>query len=264
MAYLYETHLHTTAASACAKSAGAEYIPFYKELGYTGIIVTDHFFNGNSSVPKNLPWEERIDLFCRGYEEAKAEGDRQGLQVFFAWECRFNGDEFLVYGLDKDWLKKHPDMMEWDHITHYKKIRADGGLVVQAHPFRERGYLSEVYVHPYQCDAFEAANAGNPHEQNRMAYRYAKEHGITMTAGSDIHKVGSTDNGHIYGLEFEKPLNSIDDYVKQIKSGTGYSLHVPPHHLEWVEGTSNHLPVFIFDRENKPHAVNSLTEIFSL
>ena len=51
MSYLYETHLHTTAASACAKSTGSEYISFYKELGFDGIIVTDHFFNGTSAVP---------------------------------------------------------------------------------------------------------------------------------------------------------------------------------------------------------------------
>ena len=28
----------------CARSTGAEYIPYYKNLGYDGIIVTDHFF----------------------------------------------------------------------------------------------------------------------------------------------------------------------------------------------------------------------------
>ncbi|MCM1183947.1 MAG: PHP domain-containing protein [Roseburia sp.] len=264
MPYIYETHLHTTAASACAKSAGADYISFYKELGYTGIIVTDHFFNGNCSIPKNLPWEERVNLFCRGYEEAKAEGDRQGLQVFFAWEARFDGDEFLIYGLDKAWLLAHPEMMEWDHLTHHAKIRAEGGLVVQAHPFRERGYLSEVYVHPHQCDAFEVANAGNPHEQNRMAFRYAREHDIPMTAGSDIHHVGHTDNGRIYGLEFEQPLSSIADYVRAVKSGTGYALHVPPEDIKWVPGTTNRLPVFIFDRENRPHPADSLEQIFSL
>lgn len=142
--------------------------------------------------------------------------------------------------------------MTWDHITHYEKIKADGGLVVQAHPFRERGYLSEVYVHPYQCDAFEVANCGNPHEQNRMAYRYAKEHQITMTAGSDIHHVGRTDNGCIYGMAFDTPLTSVTDYVARIKSGHGFSLHVPPEHLAWVEGTASHLPVFIFDKQNQP------------
>lgn len=262
MPYLYETHLHTNAASKCAKSAGADYIPFYKDLGYDGIIVTDHFFNGNSCIPQNLPWEERIDLFCRGYEDAKAEGDRQGLKVFFAWECRFDGDEFLVYGLDRQWLKKHPNMMEWDHITHYNRVKADGGIVVQAHPFRERGYLSEVYVHPHQCDAFEVANAGNPYEQNRMAYRYAKEHGITMTAGSDIHEAGFTGNGNVYGMVFDKPLNSIADFVAAIKKGVGFSLHVPKAQLEWRGGTSNHLPIFIFDRENRPVAADTLEQIF--
>ena len=85
MSYLYETHLHTAQASACGHSKGADYISFYKEKGYTGIIVTDHFLNGNTSVPASLPWEERINLFCQGYEDAKKEGDKQGLQVFFAW-----------------------------------------------------------------------------------------------------------------------------------------------------------------------------------
>ncbi|MDE5698193.1 MAG: hypothetical protein K2I96_12420, partial [Lachnospiraceae bacterium] len=202
-------------------------------------------------------------IYSSGDADAKEEGNPQGLKVFFAWECRFDGDEFLVYGLDKKWLRNHPDMMEWDHITHYEKIRADGGLVVQAHPFRERGYLSEVYVHPHQCDAFEVANCGNPHEQNRMAYRYAAEHHLTMTAGSDIHHVGHTGNGCIYGMEFDTPLNTIDDYVTRIRSGNGFSLHVPPEHLAWEDGTTNHLPVFIFDKDNTPIPTHSVDDIFA-
>lgn len=100
MLYLYETHLHTTAASACARSSGAEYISFYKSLGYAGIIVTDHFFNGNCSIPDNLPWEERVNLFCRGYEEAKAEGDRQGLQVFLLGKTALTATNFWCM----DWI----------------------------------------------------------------------------------------------------------------------------------------------------------------
>jgi hypothetical protein len=236
---------------------GSEYISFYKNLGYDGVIITDHFFNGNCAVPKDLPWKERVEFFCRGYEIAKEEGDRQGFKVFFAWEDRYLGDEYLVYGLDKNWLLEHPDMLSWDHITHYNKIHESGGVVVQAHPFRERGYLSEMSVHPYQCDAFEVANSGNPFEQNRIAYRYAKEHNITMTAGSDMHLVGHTDNGFVYGMEFDKPLNSIMDFVDYIKKGTGYSLHVPYDQIEWQEGTSHHLPLFIYDKDNNPHPVSN-------
>ena len=46
--YLYETHMHTSEASACAGSTGAQMARAYKEAGYTGIIVTDHFFYGNT------------------------------------------------------------------------------------------------------------------------------------------------------------------------------------------------------------------------
>jgi histidinol phosphatase-like PHP family hydrolase len=108
--YRYETHLHTNEASACAQVSAVEHVRTYKELGYAGIIVTDHFFNGNSSVPRNLPWEQRVDLLCRGYENAKKEGDRVGLSVFFGWEANYNGTEFLIYGLDKEWEKASRDI----------------------------------------------------------------------------------------------------------------------------------------------------------
>lgn len=255
MEYIYETHLHTVSASACGKSKGAEYIPFYKKLGYSGIIVTDHFFNGNCAIPSNLSWEERVNLFCKGYEEAKEAGDRLGLQVFFGWECRFDGDEFLVYGLDKEWLLSHPDILSWDHITHYQRIHADGGLIVQAHPFRERGYLTRVNLHPFQCDAWEAANAGNPPYQNQLAYHYATEHNIPITAGSDIHLVGATDCGEYFGVAFNEPLTSIKDYVNRIKSGKGYHIVATDEHLAWTSKTSATLPVYLFDENNFEHLI---------
>ena len=52
MSYTYETHLHTCRASLCGKSEGSEHVRYYKELGYTGIFVTDHFFGGNTAVPR--------------------------------------------------------------------------------------------------------------------------------------------------------------------------------------------------------------------
>ena len=56
--YLYETHMHTSEGSACGQSAGAEMARAYAENGYTGIIVTDHFFYGNTAADRRLPWSE--------------------------------------------------------------------------------------------------------------------------------------------------------------------------------------------------------------
>ena len=104
--YLYETHMHTSEGSACAKNSGAEMARVYAVAGYTGIIITDHFFYGNTAVDRTLPWSEWVERHCLGYEHAKEEGDRLGLQVFFGWESGYRGTEFLVYGPDKQWLLK--------------------------------------------------------------------------------------------------------------------------------------------------------------
>ena len=54
--YLYETHLHTSQGSACAVDTGKRMAEACKAAGYTGIIVTDHNWGGNTAVNRYLPW----------------------------------------------------------------------------------------------------------------------------------------------------------------------------------------------------------------
>lgn len=234
MAYIYETHLHTSVASACGRAKGSEYIPFYKERGYDGIFVTDHFYNGNTCVDKSLPWKEWVKGYCNAYHEAKEAGDKEGLKVFFGWEITYEGDDFIIYGLDEQWLLDHEDVIRWNQTEQYEEIKKAGGLVVQAHPFRERNYMNTIHLHPLQCDAWEVMNAGNEPYQNILAYNYAVDHNLTMVAGSDIHKVGSASDSYpdeTFGIETEEPLNSEQDYVKLILSGKGFKMHVPEDHF---------------------------------
>lgn len=214
--FLYETHLHTKEASACSDISGAEQARAYKKAGYTGIIVTDHFFNGNSCIPKELAWEERIDLFCRGYEEAKAEGDRIGLSVFFGWETSYGGPDFLIYGLDQEWLKKHPEMLSWSVEEQYKYVHADGGYVVQAHPFRIRPYIKKVCLYPDSVDAVEVINVGNCNEDfDRQAQAYAKEHNLPELAGTDDHGREEWRSG----VALKQNVRDIGEFLHVVQSG---------------------------------------------
>ena len=124
--FKYETHLHTSEASDCAESSGAELVDYYKAAGYAGFVVTDHFFNGNTCIPENLTWEERVNLFCKGYEKAAARGKAVGFDVFFGFEYNFLGTEFLIYGLGKTWLTEHPEIMHPDLKTALRLIRNSG------------------------------------------------------------------------------------------------------------------------------------------
>lgn len=218
--YLYETHLHTKEASACSVKTGAEQVRTYKEAGYSGIIVTDHFFNGNTAIPRDLPWEERVELFCKGYENAKEEGDKIGLSVFFGWEANFDGTEFLIYGLDKEWLKNHPDILQWSVKEQYYNIHKDGGFVVHAHPFRERFYIKEVRLFPDCVDAVEVYNVGNRNpEFDKKAVEYASKHNLPGFAGSDAHGQAQEDIDGRNGMAFYRPLTDIKDLIAEVKSG---------------------------------------------
>ena len=212
--YRYETHLHTSQASRCGRSTGAEHVRYFHQLGYDGIFVTDHFFGGNCSVPRQLPWQERIRLFCMGYEDARQEGERIGLKVFFAWEETKQGDDYLIYGLSPEWLMSHPEIEGCSRRAQLDMVHAAGGCVVQAHPFRQRDYIPRVLLGYRFADAVEVANAGNHPEEDVCARRYATHFGLMSTCGSDIHL--SAEGVPTWGIGLEKPLNCAKDYVRTI------------------------------------------------
>ena len=221
MRYIYETHLHTIEGSACSGTPAEDHISYMKNLGYSGMIVTDHFFTGNSAVPKCQPWEKRVEQYCSGYEHArKASGD--DFTVLFGIEYNFQGDEFMLYGVSKEWLLENPDIEGKDRYEIYKLVHEAGGIMIQAHPYRERGYLSAIHLTPGVCDGVEVYNAANPDYQNSLAYEYAVERGFRMAGGSDIHNHGQKDMG---GMSFPYPIKSIEDYVKAFMTGEGIPVY---------------------------------------
>ena len=60
--YKYETHMHTFPVSRCAKAGVEESVAYYKELGYNGIFITNHFLDGNINVDRSLSYEEQIEF----------------------------------------------------------------------------------------------------------------------------------------------------------------------------------------------------------
>lgn len=218
--YRYETHMHTSQASACASSTGAQMARAHLEAGYTGIFVTDHFFNGNTAVPANLPWRERVERFCRGYEDAWEEGQRIGLQVFFGFEYNYHGAEFLVYNLDKQWLISHEDIHRISPRQALAMMRRDGGFVVQAHPFRERDYIDHFQLFPRDIDGVEAINAAHlgaeGAKMNERAFAFARMFDLPVTAGSDSHHTHLLYGG---GVETPGRMEKPTDYLRWMQEG---------------------------------------------
>ncbi|MCL2109609.1 MAG: PHP domain-containing protein [Oscillospiraceae bacterium] len=213
--FKYETHLHTCQGSDCGVSTGSEMVEYYKSIGYAGFFVTDHFYGGNIiSACLHLPWEEGIEHFCSGYEDAKRRGDEVGFDVFFGFEYGFDGTEFLIYGLTKEWLLKNPQLVDLDLQAALNLFRESGGFIIHAHPFREAFYIPEIRLLPDLTDAVEVTNICNSPKQNKQAAAYAKKHNLPETCGGDAHIVDARPGGIIS----PKRIQTTEEFVSLLRS----------------------------------------------
>lgn len=218
--YFYELHAHTNAASLCSIVEPEEYIDFYIERGFSGMVVTDHFYHGNTSIDRSLPWDMFVDEFCQGYIRAKREGDKRGFTVLFGFEQKFASgcDEYIVLGISPEWLKAHPEIKDMPRCEFFETVRAAGGFTIQAHPFRERYYVPDIRLALERVDAVEVMNLGDDLKFSRRSYEYAKNLGLPMTAGSDIHStIGFS---VVAGMATENKINTVEELIGAIKNGS--------------------------------------------
>jgi hypothetical protein len=215
--YKYETHLHTAPVSKCAKCGVRENLEFYKKLGYDGVFITNHFLDGNVSVDRSLPYNEQIEFYFSDYEEGVRLSKEIGIKVFFGVEISNRGTDFLVYGLDKEWFLSHPEIMQMKKSEELKLFMDSGALVIQAHPFREAGYIDHIRLFPRCVHGVEILNASMNDFVNEMAKHYADSYSLIHFAGSDNHVAGN--RSYYAGMETEMPIESEADFVRKVLNG---------------------------------------------
>lgn len=213
--FLYETHLHTYPVSRCAKAGVRETVEFYKAAGYAGVFITNHFLDGNINIDHRLPYEERIDFYFSDYEEALRIGREIGLDVFFGVELSYNGTDFLIYGLDKQWFLSHPEIMEMQKSEELKLMADCGALVIQAHPFRAAHYIDHVRLYPGAVHGVEVYNACNTDFENTVAEQYAENYGLIPFAGTDNHFADR--QKRFGGMQTERPIADEFDFIALVK-----------------------------------------------
>jgi hypothetical protein len=208
--------MHTAEVSACAGSSAAEQAYSYIQRGYTGIIVTDHFINGNSTCPDNLPWDIKMKHFVSGYMEAKIAGSEYGLDVFLGWEFSVRGSDFLTYGLDLEFLIANPNLDRLPIEEYSALVRESGGYLAQAHPYRDEWYIENRFpVMPALVDGIEVYNSMDSGRNNAKALDFAKQHDLPVQSGSDSHSIYTS---RYSGIKLETKAKSIFDIIDAIKA----------------------------------------------
>jgi histidinol phosphatase-like PHP family hydrolase len=227
--YKYETHCHTSPVSKCGRAAVADTVNFYKELGYDGIFITNHFLDGNiNPEARVLPYCDQIDYYFSDYEEGVRTGSEIGLKVFPGVELSYKGTDFLIYGLVKDWYKAHPEILDMDKTEELAFMMDEGAFIIQAHPYREAHYIDHIRLFPRSVHGAEVINSNQAWLSNEMAEIYAEKYGLLKTAGSDNHWGGNIfsrlrEKGfrpEIAGMCSDTELESVRDYIAGVRNGT--------------------------------------------
>ncbi len=217
--YKFEIHLHTNNCSACAVSSPQELIDKAVETGYSGIVITNHFYHGNTAVDRNLPWEDFIGAYIDDYQTAEAYGKDKGITVFFGLEEGFApGKEMLIYGVEPKYFLKHPEFIMMSAKEKAEFVRHFGGVCVCAHPFRDRAYIPQPNLQPDPdlFDGIEGFNLCNRPEENQKAIEFALKHNKFITSGSDTH---SANNFGEAGISFDTPVADYKTFIEKMKKG---------------------------------------------
>ncbi len=229
--YFYELHMHTAETSKCGRSPARDMVEAYRKKGFSGVVITDHFVNGNSFANDGKTWDEKMDLYLKGYQAAAQAGEELGMTVYFGVEYTHlggNGEDYLLLGLKPEHLYHElRDCDKWSIEYLCDVVHSLGGIVIRAHPYRVAFYIRKPGIERpgLDIDAVEVFNAGNRTDEfNRQAIEMAMREGKPWTAGSDTHQVETTATAYV-GFE-EKPRDyaQLCDFIRE---GKAYVIYHP-------------------------------------
>lgn len=205
--FLFDPHTHTAETSKCGHLPAAEVVDRYVACGFSGLCVTDHLHPEYlSRIDTEHDWQKVMDHYLSGYHASKKRGDEVGFQVILGAELRFpeNDNDYLVYGIDEEWLRSNPYMCCMSAQEFFDKFH-DQVLIIHAHPFRENSApVQESAVH-----GSEIINSNPRHDNNNdKALALCRRHPeYYRLAGSDTHQAGDEARAGI--ILPEKPADSF-------------------------------------------------------
>jgi len=210
----YELHSHTAETSQCANITAQELVEKYKELGYSGIVITNHYSDFTFSLKEMFNKKLRSEHYLAGYREAK-KYETEDFSVFLGIELRFflNGNDYLIFGVTEELVEKMPFLLPMYLKRTSKFFKKNGCILIQAHPFRPYIYRAN----PKYLDGVEIINGKSSKEENKKALKWAEKKSLKIrTAGSDCHRESGAG---ISGIITNEPIKTNDDLLRILKNG---------------------------------------------
>ena len=203
---LIDLHTHSYPHSDDSFMSVDELIEGSKSLGLDAICLTDH----------DAFWTtEQIDDLSNSHN----------FLIIPGCEINTEAGHVLVFGLSKYEFGMHkPEFLQ-------ACVDKAGGAMIAAHPYRRR-FIEEPAEKPgvreemleraggdeffQMCQGLEALNGRGLSIQNQFSLDLGGMLSVSMTAGSDAHKVEQIGT---VATEFERPVSCLADLIKELQAG---------------------------------------------
>ena len=127
----------------------------------------------------------------------------------------FHGKELIRPTLAQ--MFRNPQIMDMKKTDELAYLLDNGALIIQAHPYREAGYIDHIRLFPRSVQGVEVINATMPDEANNMAKLYAEQYGLLEFAGSDNHS--ASNRTRLAGVCSEAPIGDVDEFIARFRAG---------------------------------------------
>ena len=213
-----DLHVHTSEMSACGALSSEETINGYKEAGFDGIVITNHYNSWTQwwvYEKYGIGGDHYYEAYKKCWEDAARLGDKVGLRVFFGCELKTNNNnDYLLYGAPDEFLSRNnTDLwrMSAGDINQYAKVY--GFLFYQAHPFRDNMQITN----PKDLFGIEVKNANPRHNaRNDIAACWADKYpDLHRISGSDCHQ---REDIAVGGIETDVDVKTTAELVEVLRN----------------------------------------------
>lgn len=215
--YKYDVHTHTAEVSACGQVVARDLVKSYKDKGYDGIVITDHYYLDYFEGLGENSWEDKVKSYLSGYYEAREAGYKYNIDVFLGMELRFTEEwpnDFLIYGIDEDFLLDNPKLYEYN-LEKFTRLKEEYDILIyQAHPYRGKCSVAPSD----QLDGVEVYNGHPRHDsRNHLALEFATSNDLLMLSGSDAHMAEDVGRGGILSKDRIRDSRHMVEVLRNIR-----------------------------------------------
>ncbi len=182
---LLDLHAHSSGISHCCRIDARGNLLCAREAGLDGLVLTNHYTKPYVKDGDALAFAHR---YVDEYYAAKTAADELGLTLLFGIEVtmeKCGGAHLLVYGVEDSFVYEHAEMYDYTQKELWDAVKAVGGALVQAHPYRreQNALLDTAMLDGVEVNCHPLYHHTHMDEMAEIAAKNA----LALTCGGDYH-----------------------------------------------------------------------------